>query len=348
MRVLVVDSGSDYSTKDVADGITKGLRQNGCEVGVFNLADRLNFYKAAHVRKGRRWKPAFNDPDAVRIAATGLLGDLYTSWPDVVVIVSGHYLPPDVWAVLRRRPHQVVLWCTESPYEDDRQALMAEAADTVLTNDPVSLDRLRAANPRTWYAPHAYDPDRHHPGPVDPYYACDFSFVGTWFPSRIEFFADVDFTGIHARLGGNRALFPEFDTTNLSPLFEWDFLANAEVAALYRSTKVGANLYRKEITYGGSADGVALGPREVEMAASGLFFLREPRAEGDELLAMLPTFETSDEFGDLLRWWLAHDDERAAAAYAARAAVADRTFKNVTGQVLARLDQAAVSRRLAG
>ena len=49
MRVLVVHPGPKFSVADVHHGLVKGLRANGCQVGIFNLDDRLDFYAAAHV-----------------------------------------------------------------------------------------------------------------------------------------------------------------------------------------------------------------------------------------------------------------------------------------------------------
>ena len=62
------------------------------------------------------------------------------------------------------------------------------------------------------------------------------------------------------------------------------------------------------------------------MAACGLFFLRDPRGEGDEVLDMLPTFTSPEEASDLLRYWLSRPDERQVLADKAREAVADRSF----------------------
>ena len=39
----------------------------------------------------------------------------------------------------------------------------------------------------------------------------------------------------------------------------------------------------------------------MELAATGTYFLREPRGEGDEILHMLPTFDGPAEFEDKLR-----------------------------------------------
>ncbi len=71
------------------------------------------------------------------------------------------------------------------------------------------------------------------------------------------------------------------------------------------------------------------------MAATGLFFVRDPRPEGDEVLHMLPTFDGPEDFADKLRWWLAHDAERVEVAQRARAAIADRTFEATAARLLA-------------
>ena len=336
-KALVVHPGPHFSVADVHDGLVAGLKANGVDVRSLNLHDRLNFYSEVQIERDGEFRKALSPDAAVMMAAKGLEVALYEWWPDIVIIVSGFFIPPELWAVLARRPHHVVLWCTESPYEDDRQMRPARYADTVVINDPLNIEQYRThVNERTFYFPHSYDPTRHKPGRRRSEDASDFCFVGTGFPSRIEFFEQVDWNGIDVKLGGNWQL-----VTDGSPLVphlmhaKADCLANADAARLYRSAKVTANLYRKETSEGGQADGWAMGPREVELAACGSFFLREPRDEGDELFPMLPTFTTPAEFQDLLRWWLAHPRQRNAAAVAARAAIADRTFTNTAARLLA-------------
>lgn len=335
MKVLIAAPGPAFSVSDVYDGLVKGLRANGAEVGVYNLDDRLTFYSSAHVEREGCYVKAFDRDTAVLMAAKGLETVCYEWWPDVIIIVSGFFIPPEVWAVLARRPHHKVLWCTESPYEDDRQLTPAEYADTVVINDPRNLDAYREVNERTWYLPHSYDPDRHFPGAPDPDLVCDFGFVGTGFASRVEFFEKVDWSGIDAKLGGNWQQVT--DGSPLLPLLmhgRGECMDNGDAARLYRSARVTANLYRKETSDAGQADGYAIGPREVELAACGAFFLREPRVEGDSLFPMLPTFTTPVEFEDQLRWWLVHPEERAVAAAGARAAIADRTFTATAARLL--------------
>lgn len=335
MKVLVIQPGVDFSPADMARGWVKGLRQLGCQVVDFNFADRLAFYAGAHMKKGRRWVPAFAGEAAVRLAAKGIQDVCYEWWPDVVVIISGFFIPPELYGLMRARGHRVVLVCSEQPYETDRELPRAELADRVILNDPTNLERFRAVNPNTTYLPHAYDPDVHRPGPPTPDAVSDFAFVGTAFPSRIEFFEAVDWAGIDVALAGHWQSLDE--ESPLRKFVAHDIAAccpNDQAVTLYQSTKVSANLYRQETTEGGSAEGAAMSPREVELAATGCFFLRESRDEGDRVLPMLPTFTGPDDFAELLRWWLTHDTSREAAAIAARAAIEPFTFTRNARELL--------------
>jgi spore maturation protein CgeB len=84
--------------------------------------------------------------------------------------------------------------------------------------------------------------------------------------------------------------------------------------------------------------GYSMGPRELEMAACGLFFVRDPRPEGDRLLSFLPQFDSPQEATDQLRHYLRYDHYRAKLALRAREAVADRTFENAARRLLGLLD----------
>jgi hypothetical protein len=70
------------------------------------------------------------------------------------------------------------------------------------------------------------------------------------------------------------------------------------------------------------------------MAACGLFFLRDPRGESDDVLPMLPTFTDPTDACQQLRWWLTHPKARERATAKARLAVADRTFANHAAELL--------------
>ena len=329
MRVMVVRPGPRFSVADVSHGLVKGLRQAGAEVYDFAFDSMLDFYGAIALKtKSGRYKACFDAYGAAHQAGDRLQAAAYRFWPDVIILVSCFWVPPEVYGILRSRRHKIVAWFTESPYEDDKQLNIAPHVDYVALNDPLNLERFRAANPRSYYYPHSYDPDIHKPGPGRDDWRCDVGWAGTAFPSRYEFLEQVDWSGVDLKVGGMWKL-AEGDG---SPLIERlihpvdECLDNADAVTLYQSSKLSFNLYRKETTPEGDTDGVAVGPREVELAATGTFFLREPRPEGDDLFPMLPTFTTPDEFTDVMRWWLAHDMHRVDAAAEARRAVADRTF----------------------
>jgi hypothetical protein len=98
---MVVRPGPHFSVQDVARGWVKGLKANGCTVLDFNFDDRLNFYSAAHVPKDGHLVRAFDPKQAAQLAAKGVEAAAYEFWPDVVVIVSGFFIPPAVYELLR-------------------------------------------------------------------------------------------------------------------------------------------------------------------------------------------------------------------------------------------------------
>lgn len=328
MRILAVHPGPNFSVADVHAGWVHALQGLGVQVADFNLGDRLDFY-CSHIQ---------DKADAVRLACNTLHAVCYQYRPDVVLVTSCLFLTKHHLQVIRARGSRVVILHTESPYEDDIQLQRAAVADLNLVNDPTNLDAFRAVAP-TWYMPHAYRPDRHHPRLGSPEHASDFCFVGTGFPTRVAFFEAVDWAGLDVAFGGHWQYLDED-----SPLRKFvahdlgECLPNEQTAELYAATRASANFYRREANSGDLAWGWAMGPREVELAAMGVFFLRDPRGEGDELLPMLPTFAGPEDFGEQLRWWLAHDRERAAAADVARAAVANRTYEANARRLLALLD----------
>jgi spore maturation protein CgeB len=341
VRILVVHPGPSFSVADVHHGLVKGLRQCGAEVGTVNLDARLALYAEAMIRKGREIKYAFDNAEATAMANRSITFELYTFWPDIVIFTSAIFITPDVWAILGRRPPHTVAWFTESPYEDDRQMIVARHADTAIINDPTNLNLFRRQNHRTFHLPQSYDPDIHSPGSAVDRYRCDFGWVGTAFGSRYNFFRQVDWTGIDAKFGGHwtgidgrtwlarRLVHPKTECMD-----------NVDAVDLYRSAKMSANLYRREATHPDLAHGWAVGPREVELAACGTFMLRDSRPEGDELFPKAPIFESPAEFGDMIRWWSAHDSQREEVARVNREAIADRTFKNTAARLLELIDGA--------
>jgi spore maturation protein CgeB len=247
-----------------------------------------------------------------------------------LLLTSGFFLPPPLLDTARRDGVKVVLIATEQPYER-REIDMSAHCDIVLTTDPTTLDQFHCT---AVHQPHSYRPTVHTPGPALPELAADFAFVGTGYQSRIDFFEAMNLAGLDVLLAGNWQ-----QLTEDSPLRRFvagglqDCLDNTKTVDVYRSARVGINFYRREQDEG-TPQGVAVGIREVEAAAAGHFFLRDPRPEGDELFPSLPTFHGPMEASEHLRWYLAHPSERERAALKAREAIQDRTYDNAAAALL--------------
>jgi spore maturation protein CgeB len=256
-----------------------------------------------------------------------------------VLLVSAFWYPPQILDIMRSRGHKVVLLHTESPYQDSEQLIRAAHADLNLLNDPVNLDTYRELGPAE-YMPHGYRESVHYPRKPRQRYWHDLAFVGTGFPSRVRFFEAMNLEGLDVHLAG-----PWLDLPPDSPLRDWTMtdneacVDNAETAEIYRRSRAGINFYRREGEDEHLGEGWAMGPREVELAACGTWFTRDPRPESDALFPMLPSFDGPGEASEQIRWAVKHPRARDKAAAAAREAVADRTFSNNARRLLKLLDK---------
>ena len=350
MRWLLIHPGPSWSVADVFNGWSEALTGLGEQVEEYPLDAALRFFNAALAGTGEQLPCGcqgvrkFLDRDQViQLAVDPVLAAANRWWPDVILCVSAFFVPPWMLEILRARGHRIVMLMTESPYQDDFQLKMAAYADLTLLNDPVNLDAYRAVGPAE-YMPQAYRESVHYPPPPGAVPEYDFAFVGTGFPSRVRFFNDMNLAGLNVRLSGLWMDLPED-----SDLRDWtvtdsdDCVDNHETAAIYRRARTGINFYRREAEDGHAGEGWAIGPREVEMAASGLWFARDPRPESGALFGMLPSYSTPEEASDQIRWALAHPAERDRAAGQAHAAVQDRTFTNHARQLLRLLDRQPVN-----
>lgn len=329
-----------FSVADVHRGWVKALTRLGCQVVDFNFEDRLEFYNQIQIERDGTHQKALSGEMAIHHAAKGIEVAAFEFWPHVVLITSCFFVPQFILDVLTDRGMKIVLLLTESPYEDAGQIDRAAHADLVLINDPTNLERFREVNPQTYYTPHCYDPDIHHPRPVDPAKASDFCFVGTGFPSRVSFFEKINWAGIDPVFAGNWLAASEG-----SPLRAFvphpleHCIDNSEAAEFYTSTRASANFYRRETSDKDTPEGWAMGPREVELAACGTFFLTEARGENRELLAFVPTFDGPEDFEDKLRFYLARDGLRREIAVKARAALGERTFTAAASRMISLLGE---------
>lgn len=344
--MLVVHPGPAWSVADVHRGWVRGLRANGIQTAEFDTGLRLQFYDNAHLQSSDgEWIKPYGLADVARIIANGIHAACYQFLPDVVLVISARFVPSFTYDICRRNGARVVVVHTESPYEDDEQLLIAGDVDLNLINDPTNIEAWRRHGP-TEYQPHAYDPAVHRPL-VNPMHPLDFVWIGTagsTFPSRTRFFEKVDWTGVDAAFGGLwQGTDP--DSPILSHVLHGmdECVDNDTTTRLYQLSAMTANLYRAEANSDQLRGGWAMGPREVEAAATGCFLARhsppDHGGEGDDVLPMLPRFTEPGELTDIIRHYRDHPADRQRLANEARAAIADRTFENHAAQLLRRLEQ---------
>ena len=338
-KILVVHPGPDFSVADVCRGWVKALRKLGHDVMVFNTNDRLAFYgqvllpdldkEVCPKCKRSATKKAVEEPLAIaQLATAGILEECFAFNPEIVFFVSAFFQNMNALSLMRKRGLKLVMLHTESPYQDEEQMGRGSLANLNLLNDPTNIERWAELGPVA-YVPHSYDPDIHYPPTRPVTYESDFTFVGTSFYSRCEFFSQMNFEGLNVSLGGNGwdAIDPKFrklyDYLGHHPSMCVD---NDETARVYRVSKTGMNFYRREGEDEHQGEGYAMGPREIEMAACELFFIRDPRPESDEIFPMLPVFHDPHEAEDLIRYYVKHDEKRDALAALARDQIKNWTF----------------------
>lgn len=363
MRFLLVDPGAPFSVSDVYTGIAAALRRDGHEVIAYDLTGRLDFassYLTMLWEQRAKDDPAFpppTDEDIVYLACQGVLERATWYQPDAVLITSALWFPPPAIIDLRRCGYFVGALLTESPYNDVPQAKVAALANVAWTNERTSVDVLRAANPHVFYLPAAFDSERHRDGGPIPEAipTHDVVMVGTGFPERVALLEGVDWTGIDLGLYGTWSWDERNDDGEMehmgipetSPLFPYvksGPIPNEMAVNLYRRAKIGLNLYRTCVEFTGVRGHVftaeSMNPRAYELAACGAFTLSDERAESREKFGeLIPTFRNAAEFERLIRYYLAHDQERASIAARLPAAVAGETFDARAAQIVADIER---------
>jgi hypothetical protein len=357
VTVLVLAPGPTWSTADVEDGLTFGLKACGARVVRFAMGGRLNasehWLKLAH-RLARRKRPELAPPtfaDACYHAGLGAVERALATKADVVLAVSGLMLHPSLLGLLREARKPVGLLLTESPYETAHEIARVKLADVAFTSERTAVTTYAPHCPRVVYLRHAWHPLRHSPEPRptdDLVRAHDVVFVGTAFAERVAFLGAVDWAGCGLDLGlyGHWHELPA--TSPLRPYVRGGEVMNAATTALYRRAKVGLNLYRTSCGYGPDvphlAPGAAesLSPRAYELAACGVFHATTERAEVAEVFGdLLPRVDLGrpEAAGPLLRRWVDDDDGRAAVAAQLPHRVARASWVERAAEVLDVLDE---------
>lgn len=370
MRIALVSPGSLYSTTDVYQGLADGLDTAGADVFLYDSLKEIYMARlmwehvvreSGDVETIPRWgmtpwellalpseqQQAYRDFDEM-VRRRGFLPLVYQCLVDrvqAVLFVSG-YLPPDelLQALSRRHggPFFTGIIYTESPYEDKRQLRQAHLIDAAWVNELSSLEAFRHVVP-TAYFPMAYHPKKHYPMSVQPEY--DVVFVGVGYPERIALLEGVDWTGIRLGLFGDWRNVAE--DSPLRPFVHQGIISNDQATALYRSARIGLNMFRTCVDYWNKGDqqattGQSLNPRSYELAACKVAQVTEWRPEVDARFGSywrnICTFTTSEELQDRIRLLLDKPVLRDEVAVAQMVAVQGHSYYNRAVSLLGQLE----------
>ena len=333
MRVMAVHPGASFSTADVYDGLIVGLRAHGVELIEGRLDTILSWYAGliqGGVEQGVLAADTFlldGRLNRSALASAHITRAALMHRPDWLIVVSGHnYNAYDAQA-LRKAGIRVALICTESPYWMDVEPYMASFYDVVFTNERTAVAAFK--HERCHYLPHAYNPAIHSPA-LPASGNADVFFCGSLFDERRTLFDAADWSGIAFTKRGYHL------DTGIP-----DLLPNMEVARAYRGAKVSLNHHRTTTMHGSGGHitkAESLGPRAYEIAACGAFQLMDDsRQEARDVFGdSLATYRAGDS-ADLerqVRYWLAHERERAELARAQCAAVQGHSWTARAAQIL--------------
>jgi spore maturation protein CgeB len=340
VKLLVVHPGASWSTADVEAGLRHGLQHHGVEVVRYRLDTRFERSKSwlfANWRRVKKRNPDIPRPttaDAVYQAGVDSLAMALRHQVDAVLVVSAMLLHPDVIVLMKRAGLRVFVLFTESPYDIEKELVIAGMVDGCWTNERTVVDDFKRVNPRSGYLPHGWHPERHFVSAKsigDDLPSHDVVFVGSGFRERIAFFNAIDWSGIDLGIYGTwKGLGLK---KQVKECIRAEQLDNHATAALYRRAKVGLNLYRTSKGWGVKREvpkiehAESLSPRAYELAACGSFHISEARMEVPEIFGdLVPTFRTPQEAEALIRQWLPNEAGRQRIAQQLPACVAESSW----------------------
>lgn len=227
----------------------------GHEVNPYELHDSLQFYQEAvkHFIKGTTTKVPINQ--IYSKACEGLIAAVVHFWPDLIIYITGQFIPPWVPSVIRERLNnpkiKQAVWYTESPYMLAHEIQRAPLYDYVFTCDKVCLDIYRRFNPNTFYLPTAYNSVYAWSAPMMPWerivYSPDVFFVGSEVPGRLEFlkeFAGYIKGEVDFKIFGVFPSIEEGMCEELEPFSVPTALTKHEVSRYYQGAKLVLNHFR--------------------------------------------------------------------------------------------------------
>ncbi len=242
--------------------------------------------------------------------------------PSIVFVVHGRRFVQR-WGNAIKGPRTAV-WLTDEPYEVDDTASWSRTFDRVFLNDPTTLSRHNHA----FYLPVAFDPSRHFTKGGERDY--NVGFIGGYNSIRERALTILAQCGQLSYLVGGPWRAPALKRISLGI-----HIPPADVADLYRRTKIIINVFRETHHYNRSRIApFSLNPRVYEALACGALIVSEPRSEMSELFPLLPTFRNLDDLPRVVETLLSNPAQRESLLNASRRTLEAHTYARRLERVL--------------
>ena len=339
MRILVSYPGHCISTFDVARGWHMALQKLGHEVYHMNYEFNVPFYGAVcdyWVERNPDFRPTMYD--VFWLASQDLICKAIDCMPlDFVLIVTGLLHHPRVFEHFKKLEIPTVLIFTESPYNDEMLADILPLPNVVFSNDLNSVEPFREVNPNSYYMPHSYNPEVHHPPDGEllaEEYKHEVFFLGSLYEERKALFEELalNYKG-SARLD---IIGTSMDTKGRMT----GEMINDELIKHYWGSKIVLSPNRTTADYFAKTqieeEAWSLGPRVYEVAACGAFQVTDnSRAELREVFGdVIPIYRDGAGLAQIVAYFLQEEDHRRELARQARERVKPCTFENRAQNIL--------------
>lgn len=261
--------------------------------------------------------------------------------PDVLLIVRGNGLVPDVVRSLSDRPElSTVVWCYDRAMRYPTVLDFASDVDQFYTFEPGEIPELEAKGIDAEPLLASYDDGYYHPVDEGDDNPIDVSFVGALYPRRRELLETL----VRERPDLNVQVWsPAWTWTN--PITAWRYLVqypslgdvlhnhavpHAKINWIYNRSRICFNHHHSQSELG-------LNNRTFEILGSRSFQLIEDIPGVSSVFTPeehLVTFEKTDEFLEKIEYYLEHDDERERIAASGHEAVQEYRFVDLAQTIL--------------
>ena len=215
-KVMVVNSGHLYSTKNIGDSYFHSFKVLGHKTILYPLEcllEKFRKYVRFEAARDEKFHATYSaeqlstlkanlEVEAREWASSGILSTVFDEEPDAVIFIQGINVPIHIPIALRKIGIPTAVILTDEPQEVDKSTQYSWAFPFVFTNDRNTIERHKdnavkhinyfsdpvrgAAAYTVDYLPTAVDATlMDNFGKLAPWYQCDVLFAGSIYPERL-------------------------------------------------------------------------------------------------------------------------------------------------------------------